>query len=312
MELPQKNRNNQIVSNTLLEYASERDSFEISSDSDTVSILPNIIEDSNLDEINPKPVEGYAEENELNLDELDIINAEYNFNDFPNDQIAEIIIGQDDRKRISNTTSWPYRTHGHMVMKFPNNKVYIGSGTIINKRHVITAGHCIYSSRDGGWAKSVMFYPAQNDNNLPYGGIPVVQLWSVKGWTEKNDRNWDFGMLRLNQDISKKTGHLGIIAYRDHRRLLRHRVNVTGYPGDKGGKQMWTHADVIKSTSAQRIIYNIDTMAGQSGSGVWSKFENHPPYHVCAIHTAGHTSGNGATRISIPLFDSIIKILSSR
>lgn len=301
----------QLVSNTLLDFESSSNSFEIFSDVESLSILPKSIDNAELDIKNPIPVEGYATEDELNLTELNNINEQYNYSNFPEDQIAEVIIGEDNRTRITNTASWPYLTHGHMVMRFPNNKVYIGSGTIVNKRHVITAGHCIYSRRDGGWAKSVMFYPAQNDNHLPFGGIPVVQLWSVKGWTERNDTNWDFGMLKLNQDISKKTGHLGIIAYRDHRKLLRHRVNVTGYPGDKGGKQMWTHADIIKATSSQRVIYNIDTMGGQSGSGVWSSFPNHKPYHVCAIHTTGHTSGNGATRISMPLFNSILKILSS-
>lgn len=304
-------KNEQLVSNALLDFNQTRTSFQIESDADSVSITPEPIDNVELDSENPEPVLGYAEQGELNLEELNEINKSYDFSNFPDDQIAEVIIGRDDRKRISNTTSWPYLTHGHMVMKFPNNKVYIGSGTIVNKHHVITAGHCVYSKKDGGWAKSVMFYPAQNDNNLPFGGIPVVQLWSVKGWTDRLDTNWDFGMLILNQDIYKKTGHLGLIAHRDHRKLLRHRVNVTGYPGDKGGKQMWTHADIIKSTSSQIVIYNIDTMGGQSGSGVWSKFDNYKPYHVCAIHATGHSSGNGATRISMPLFDSIVKIMSS-
>ncbi|MCV9385990.1 trypsin-like serine peptidase [Reichenbachiella ulvae] len=304
-------KNQQLVSNTLLDLKPLNSSFQIQSDTDSVSIVPEQIEKVELASENPIPVSGYKEQNENYSEELDEINKSFNFSKYPNDQIAEVIIGTDDRKRINQTTSWPYLTHGHMVIKFPNNKVYIGSGTIVNKHHVITAGHCVFSKRDGGWAKSVMFYPAQNDNYLPFGGIPVVKLWSVKGWTEKSDTNWDFGMLILNEEIYKKTGHLGIIAYRDHRKLLRHRVNVTGYPGDKGGRQMWTHADIIKSTSNQRVIYDIDTMGGQSGSGVWSKFDNYKPYHVCAIHTTGDYSGNGATRISMALFDSIVKIMSS-
>lgn len=295
---------------SLSNFTPRHNSIVVESDNETLSI-PALPRSDIKNEINPEPVQGKVKAQRSWVENLNDINNSYNFESFPDDQIAEIILGEDDRIRIEDTTSWPYITHGHMVMTFPNNKVFIGSGTVINKRHILTAGHCLFSKQNGGWAKSVMYYPAQNGSTLHFDGVPAVQLWSVAGWTENTDSNWDFGLMVLEDDVADKTGHLGIIAFRDYQQLLQQRVNVTGYPGDKGGKEMWTHNDVIKSASENRLLYDIDTTGGTSGATVYSNFKNDESYHVCAIHTTGHYSGNGATRISPILFHRIVQILGS-
>ncbi len=219
---------------------------------------------------------------------------------------TEVIIGPDDRVRVTNTRAWPYTVQGHMVMRFPNGKVYIGSGTMVSKHHVLTAGHCVYSKDDGGWATSVQFNAAQNDGSLPYSSVSATRLLSVTGWTSNNDRAYDMGMLILQSDLGAQTGWFGIITVPNDGELIRKRVNVTGYPGDKGGQQMWTHADAIKSLTQENAFYDIDTMGGQSGSGVWSTFTGHAGEKVACIHTTGASTGNGSTRISRPKFDRIV------
>lgn len=218
----------------------------------------------------------------------------------------EVIHGPDDRVRVTNTRSWPYTVQGHMIMRFPNGKVYIGSGTMVSKHHVLTAGHCVYSKDDGGWATSIQFNAAQNDGTLPFGSIYASRLLSVTGWTSNNDRAYDMGMLILQSDLGAQTGWFGIITIPNDGELIRKRVNVTGYPGDKGGQQMWTHADAVKSLTPENAYYDIDTMGGQSGSGVWSTFAGHTGEKVACIHTSGASSGNGSTRISRPKFDRIV------
>ena len=93
-------------------------------------------------------------------------------------------------------------------------------------------------------------------------------------------------MLVLSSDLGNRTGWKGIITGPD-RILSRHRVNVSGYPGDKGGHQMWTHKDAITSIAREKFFYMIDTMGGQSGSGVWSTWNGHSGEKVCGIHTTG-------------------------
>ena len=218
----------------------------------------------------------------------------------------EVIIGPDDRVRVTQPRSWPYSVHGHMIMQFPNGKVYIGSGTMVSKHHVLTAGHCVYSADDGGWATSLQFNAAQNDSDLPFGSVAATRLLSVTGWTTDHDRAYDMGMLILQSDLGPTTGWFGIITIPNDGELVRRRVNVTGYPGDKGGQQLWTHADAVKSLTAENVYYDIDTMGGQSGSGVWATFDGHDGEKVACIHTTGQSTGNGSTRISRPKFDRIV------
>lgn len=218
----------------------------------------------------------------------------------------EVIIGTDDRVMVTNTQSWPYTVQGHMIMRFPNGKVYIGSGTMVSKHHVLTAGHCVYSQDDGGWATSVQFNAAQNGSTLPFGSVYASRLLSVAGWTSNHDQAYDMGMLILQSDLGLQTGWFGIITIPKDEELIRKYVNVTGYPGDKGGQQLWTHVDTIKSLTTENAYYDIDTMGGQSGSGVWSTFSGHTGEKVACIHTSGASSGNGSTRISRSKFDRIV------
>ncbi len=222
----------------------------------------------------------------------------------------EVVIGPDQRVRVTNTTSWPWRVQGHIIITFPNNQVYIGSGTLVNRHHVLTAGHCVYSTADGGWAKSVAFEAARNDGSRPYGIVYATRLLSVTGWTNDHNEDYDMGMLVLGSDVGAQAGWFGVITGPDSL-LQNYRVNVSGYPGDKGGAQLWTMADVVKSVSAERIGYEIDTAGGQSGSGVWSTWAGQVGEKVAAIHTTGSSSGNGGTRISRPKFDRIVNWLSS-
>lgn len=271
----------------------------------TESFSPKSIEKKAAD--NPTPVTGYIESFRLEMDgvpskECHPIKSEKQLFLYQ----PEVIIGPDDRVRVTNTRAWPYSVQGHMIMRFPNGKVYIGSGTMVSKHHVLTAGHCVYSKEDGGWATSVQFNASQNDANLPFGSVHATRLLSVTGWTSKNERAYDMGMLILQSDLGAQTGWFGVITIPNDRELIRKRVNVTGYPGDKGGQQLWTHADAIKSLTVENAFYDIDTVGGQSGSGVWSTFTGHSGEKVACIHTTGASSGNGSTRISRPKFDRII------
>lgn len=257
---------------------------------------------------NPVPVSGYAERFS---EPSPIINPKTPYklvqgSDGRFKLEPSVIIGPDNRIRITNTTSWPYPVHGHLIMRFPNGATYIGTGTMVNRHHVLTAGHCVYSKADGGWATQVQFNAAQNDAALPFGTAFATRLLSVKGWTTDGDSNWDMGMLILNSELGTRTGYFGVITFGSDAELKKSRVNVSGYPGDKGGRQMWTHNDIIKRTESERFFYDIDTMGGQSGSAVWSVWSGHAGEKVAGIHTTGSSSGNGATRISRPKFDRIV------
>jgi len=124
-------------------------------------------------------------------------------------------------------------------------------------------------------------------------------LRSVVGWTQDKKREYDYGAIILPSNCrpGDKTGYFGFGVKTDIY-LMSAVLNLSGYPGDKGGNQQWFMARKTKSVSPRVIFYDIDTMGGQSGSPVWVKVGN--VRTAVGIHTNGHVSGNSATRIVAP------------
>jgi V8-like Glu-specific endopeptidase len=214
--------------------------------------------------------------------------------------------GVDNRVRIANTTVWPNCVHGHCIMTYPDNKQYIGSGTMVNKHHVLTAGHVVYSKANGGWAKTIQFNAAQNDAALPFGTAFAAFLFSFKGWTDNQNRDYDTGMLILERDLGNQTGWMGLINTADNN-LSNHTITVSGYPGDKGGQQLWAATAPINNVASHQIRYNAYTKGGDSGAGVYGIWQGFNMEHVCADHVAGPNGvPNTGSRLAKDKFDTIV------
>lgn len=214
--------------------------------------------------------------------------------------------GADNRVRIANTTTWPNSVHGHCIITYPDKNQYIGSGTMVNRHHVITAGHVVFSKANGGWATSIQFNAAQNDGTLPYGSAFATFLFSFKGWTDSQLRDYDTGMLILNRDLGNQTGWMGLITTSDGN-LSNHQVTVEGYPGDKGGQQLWSATGPVVGVSDHQIAYNDYTKGGDSGAGVYGLWQGFNLEHVCADHVAGPNGiPNTGSRLARDKFDGIV------
>ncbi len=211
----------------------------------------------------------------------------------------------DNRVRITNTTSWPNSVHGHVIITFPDKNQYIGSGTMVNKHHVLTAGHVVFSKGNGGWATSIQFNAAQNDSTLPFGSAFATHLFSFKGWTDSQLRDYDTGMLILDRDLGNQTGWMGLITTGDAN-LSNHQITVAGYPGDKGGRQLWSATAPIVNVTDRQVGYNAYTKGGDSGAGVYGLWQGFNLEHVCADHVAGPNGiPNTGSRLARDKFDRI-------
>jgi len=216
--------------------------------------------------------------------------------------------GSDNRVRILNTTAWPNRVHGHVIITYPDHKQYIGSGTMVNKHHVLTAGHVVFSQSNGGWATTVQFNAAQNDATLPFGSAFATYLFSFKGWTDSQLRDYDTGMLILDRDLGNQTGWMGLITTADSN-LSNHQITVSGYPGDKGGQELWAATAPIVSVASHQISYNAYTIGGDSGAGVYGTWSGVNLEHVCADHVAGPNGiPNTGSRLAQDKFDQIVNV----
>lgn len=220
-------------------------------------------------------------------------------------QMTEVIIGSDNRVRINPTTSYPWRAICALKITAKNGSRWIGTGWLISARTVITAGHCVYMHDQGGWAKSIEVIPAMNDASRPYGSASSSTLRSVTGWTDSKNRESDYGAIILPASFrpGATTGFFGF-GVKDDAYLNASVLNLSGYPGDKGGNQQWFMALKPKSTSSRVITYDIDTIGGQSGAPVWVKVGE--ARTAVGIHTNGHSSGNSATRIVTAVFNNLV------
>lgn len=218
-------------------------------------------------------------------------------------EVAEVIIGPtDDRVRINPTTSYPWRAICALRIRTKTGKNYIGTGWFISPRTVMTAGHCVYMHNEGGWAQSIEVIPALNGSSRPYGSCTSSAFRSVTGWTSGKKRDYDYGCIILPSScrLGARTGYFGFANKSDS--FLKDKIlNLSGYPGDKGGNQQWFHAKKVKSLTARTIVYDIDTMGGQSGSPVW--YKSGSARYAVGVHTNGHSSGNSATRIISGVFN---------
>jgi glutamyl endopeptidase len=209
-----------------------------------------------------------------------------------------IVIGSDDRSQITNTTAFPYSAICYIEIVFPNNNAYIGTAWMYAKNVAMTAGHCVYSASDGGWAKSVTVYPGRNGGSTPFGSTYATTLSAPNGWTKDNSSDYDWGLLVLNNNIGDNTGYFG--ATWTSSSLAGNHVSVTGYPGEKN-KTLWKMNGKITSSTANKVFYQMDTTGGQSGCPVYSKDGDNT--RAVAIHTTGSNSSNSGTRITKALFD---------
>lgn len=216
----------------------------------------------------------------------------------------EVVIGPDDRVLISPTTAYPWRAICALRIRTRTGKSYIGTGWLISPRTVITAGHCVYMHNEGGWAQSIEVIPGLNVASRPFGSGVSGVFRSVTGWTNSKDRNFDYGAIILpnNYRPGDRTGYFGF-ANRSDNDLNASMLNLSGYPGDKGGNTQWFHARKTLSVTSRTITYDIDTFGGQSGSPVWVL--NGANRYAVGIHTNGGSS-NSATRITQDVYNNML------
>jgi V8-like Glu-specific endopeptidase len=161
----------------------------------------------------------------------------------------------------------------------------------------------------GGWAKEIEVTPGRSGPVKPFGSVKATSFRSVRGWVVAGKREYDYAAIILppGSNLGQRTGWFACDAYADSY-LHGKRVNTAGYPGDKNNPPgtMWYMGLNAKRIEPRVIVYDIDTMGGQSGSAVWIRKPTGERV-VVGIHTNGSSSGNSATRITKPVHANLLK-----
>jgi V8-like Glu-specific endopeptidase len=229
--------------------------------------------------------------------------------------MAEVVIGLDDRERFENTTEYPYACICALVITAGDGKQFRGTGWLASPRTVITAGHCVYSARHGGWARQIEVAPGRNGAARRLGSFQATEFYSVRGWVEKGLPEYDYAAIVLPEDAIQ--ADLSSFGYRvqDTHSLGRDEVHVIGYAGDKPPGTLWGHRTPVKYVQPRILVYEVDTYGGNSGGPVIVVDEDVDQldrrYWVVGIHNYGDLAGNRASRITADVFRNIQKWASS-
>lgn len=218
---------------------------------------------------------------------------------------TETVHGEDDRVQIQGTSKYPWRAHASLRVTAADDSMWIGTGWFVGPRLLVTAGHVVHIKGSGvegrdGWVKRMVVMPGRNGADEPYGHTTSSRFWSVRGWTDGPDQNYDYGAIVLDEPLGARTGWFGFGSFND---LSGVRANVSGYPGDKPSGTQWYASRVIDSFNDRKVYYDIDTFGGQSGSAAYRIKDGHR--YGIAIHAYGGAQVNSGTRINKPVFDNI-------
>ncbi|MEL7129618.1 MAG: serine protease, partial [Pseudomonadota bacterium] len=220
--------------------------------------------------------------------------------------VVEVIIGRDDRIRITNTRRSPWKRYCALRITL-GGRSYVGTGCLVSPNTVLTAGHCVYMHGENkGWASEIEVFPGANGASRPFGSVKATSFRSVRGWVNGRRPEYDYGCIKLPNGAfsAHGLGHFGYAAFsRDV--LLSRRAVLAGYPGDKPFGQLWGMSRRLKQVTSRQLRYDIDTMGGQSGAPVYIKCGGHR--YLIGIHNYGSASGNTATRITPSVFKNIKK-----
>jgi V8-like Glu-specific endopeptidase len=204
------------------------------------------------------------------------------------------IIGSDNRQIRSahvgnNMTGYPWRTIGALNddgtdPMAPDAEC---SASKIGERHLVTAGHCVWTGGEGGSVMYRDWWPGQDGANEYWeGGDPspnairsIYWYWIAPGWYENGAATEDYAVLVLYD--SQGVCNLGSLGYRVDLSLAGTNVWMMGYPAwgntctnsDHPNKScmnsMWGMEENITRTEAEYIFYKNDQQEGQSGAPVY-------------------------------------------
>jgi glutamyl endopeptidase len=207
---------------------------------------------------------------------------------------SSIIVGSDERARVVDTTAFPWRTVCKLIVTFKNGQKFSGTGTLVGRKHVLTAGHMIYSHENGGWPTMVEVIPGLDGTYMPFGKVYATKFQSFLYWVDSKDPNYDLALVTVNVEVGDTTGWLGM---GKSNKLVGLDVTLSGYPMDlESGAGQYFGAGKVASSNSAIVTYGIDADMAQTGAAIQRTAKGQ--LYAAAVHIGSSNGMNRGVRLN--------------
>ena len=201
----------------------------------------------------------------------------------------EVILPNNDRHQVENTTSGHYQAVGYADLG-----QNIATGVVIGENTVLTNKHVVNLSNG-----NMKFSPAATDaSTYPQGTFEEKSAEPYPG-------NADLAVVHFEPNDSGQ--HVGDVVQPatigDATQAQKgDDVTITGYPGDKELATMWESNGKIMSNGNGDMTYDASTYGGNSGSGVFNSSNE-----LIGIHYGGV---EGESNNAVPLSGDVLSFVN--
>lgn len=168
---------------------------------------------------------------------------------------------------------YPYATAGKIFGVDPvSGGQFVCSGSVVARRLVATAGHCVYDAAAGSWFSNLVFVPAYDSGVAPFGVWGAVGILTTASWANGGNQvpnAADFAILVLDDgDVGQgPIGEItGTLPWGTGFAAATH-VTMLGYPVSlDGGEQMQqTNSQTFALLEPNSAVYGSGLTGGSSG-----------------------------------------------
>lgn len=208
-----------------------------------------------------------------------------------------VIIGSDDLVRVGNTRVAPFSFIAYLRLHYASGAVGHGTGFMIGRRVLATAGHNL-NHRDHGPIAHLTVVPGSGGRDAPFGQYAPERVWLPREYVDTRRPEFDYGLIYLREPVGSRTGWFGLADYTNgFPQGLR--SWVCGYPSDRD-LGLYSDGGLLSAATPIQLHYLFDTVKGMSGAPVFVR--NGAVWHAIGIHHEGSPAGNSARRIAGPVF----------
>lgn len=179
---------------------------------------------------------------------------------------------------LSADRAYPYRTIGKLFFSI-NGSPYVCSASVIQRRVVSTAGHCVHSGNSSGFHDNFVFVPSFRDGIAPFKSwnwryVITTGTWAGGGGGVPNAA--DYAMIEFADQAMTTGGPLtklgnvtGWLGWQTVSLNANH-TSKLGYPCnlDSCQKMQNVTSHSYRPTSPNNVEYGSDARGGSSG-GPW-------------------------------------------